>query len=162
MWVILLYHLYQLAEITAKINGCFMLDGKRLQNRGLSFLRRRRDKGELIEGVRPILSSGPREGGLRAGRRAVCHSSSTGSSGNAFFGHQAASEAQIGFLFFSRDLACFPLQSHLSASTFSLKPACAQRPWLLSPKPLTLYCAQGPFPPLVEKQGLTAVICEPA
>lgn len=34
-----------------------MLDGERLQNRGLSLLRKSRDKGELIEGVRPAALS---------------------------------------------------------------------------------------------------------
>lgn len=91
----------------------------------------------MIEAVRSLLSSGPWEGGLRARRRAGCLSNSTGSPGNAFFLCQAASKAQTGFLFFSRDLACFLTKVTLSASTSSLSylpEACSWRE-TLAPQP---------------------------
>lgn len=167
MQVILLQHLYRLAKTTTKINGCYMLDGERLQNRGLSSLRKTRDKGELIDGVRPVLSSEPtggRAGSLWEGRLPFsqcrvpweCFLLTDKADRSAF-------EAQTGFLLFSRDLACFPLQNH----TVSLhilselpprKPACGEGPWLLKPNPHTLYyChkryAQGPFLPPVRSTG---------
>lgn len=138
-----------------------MLDGERLQNRGLSFLRRRRDKGELIEGVKPILSSWPQKGGLRACRRTDCHS--------------LAARGPLRILTLDTELLLKPKMVFCSSLKmwpvflskvicqpphFSLKPACGQRPWLLSPHSPTLYWARGSFSPLMEKQGLTAVICQ--
>lgn len=98
-----------------------MLDGERLQNRGLSLLRKRRDKGELIKGVGLALSS--QLGGLRALGRAGCHPSSTGYPANTFFGQKRPPELlrRPNWLpVFLQCLGHFPPQIILSASTCSL------------------------------------------
>lgn len=111
-----------------------MLDGERLQSRGLSSLGKRRNKGELIEGVKPVLSSQPERAWSPQQHRVPW---------KCFFfltekAARAAWEAQTAFLLFSRDAAPFPLQN-LTVGLFMLsqlslgKPAYGQRPGFPAP-----------------------------
>lgn len=123
-----------------------MLDGERLQNRGLSFLRRRRDKGELMEGVKPILLSWPQKGGLRACRRTGCHSlAARGPLKILSLDTKLLLKPKLVFCSSLKMWPVFLSKVICQPPHFSLKPACGQRPWLLSPHPPTLYWAEGPF-----------------
>lgn len=139
-----------------------MLDGERLQNRGLSLLRKRRDKGELIKGVRPALSS--QLGGLRALGWA-------GFPANAFFGQIRPPEL------FKRPnwlpvllqwLGHFPPQKSYYQPPHALwvisgKTCSWGRTWILSPNPPPFVTAinnvhTGLFACRVQRWELTAAI----